>query len=967
MLLQHLDWPDAMVNAVMGRAVELVKDSRASKKKPGTLEQFLQQYPLNSAEGRALMTLAEAFLRIPDAATRNALLKDRLNAAEWNSKEGADWFSKLTGAGLGLSKGTLNSLLGKLGEPLVRQGVATAMKSIGDQFVLGQTIETALGKAAKDMQSAYSFDMLGEGARTAADAQRYFESYAQAISAVGTAKLSKSAGISVKLSALHPRFEYAQKETCVPVLVERVNTLCTYAAEQDIALTIDAEEADRLELTLEIFEQVLVHLPKGWQKFGLAVQAYQKRAANVIDHMISLAQEHRRRIPVRLVKGAYWDSEIKHAQVEGLQDFAVFTRKCNTDLSYLACAQKMMKARDFLYPMFGTHNAHTIAAILEMAGADRKGFEFQRLFGMGESLYGVLQGQIDVNVTIYAPVGAHQDLLPYLVRRLLENGANSSFVNKLYDPDIPAEELVTDPVRQTKLSPTRRHPHISLPADLYGAGRKNSRGLDLNDPQAVLPLIDSIAQHKEEIALKDIQDSSSQDIDRAFAAAKKVFPSWNATPAATRAAILNKIADLYEDRRAALIAHLVKEGYKTLPDALAEVREAIDFCRYYAQQGTEMFDENGVRLPGPTGEDNRLIIEGRGIFVCISPWNFPLAIFTGQVVAALMAGNTMLAKPAEQTPHIARYAVNLMHDAGIPREVLYLIRGDGKIGTELVYHDDLAGVAFTGSVEVAHKINRTLAAKDGAIAKLIAETGGQNAMIVDSSALPERVIDDVLHSAFGSAGQRCSAQRVLFVQNDIADNVINMLKGAMAELVVGPPGKLSTDVAPVIDGEAHNNLVQHKKYLDGVGKKIAEAPFNPARINDNFYFAPCAYEIDSLDLLDSENFGPILHVIRYEAKDLDNIIRQINESGYGLTFGLHSRIESRAKDIARQIGAGNIYINRGMTGAVVGTQPFGGRGLSGTGPKAGGPHYLQAFANEKVISIDTTASGGNASLVSLEE
>ncbi|MCB9965762.1 MAG: bifunctional proline dehydrogenase/L-glutamate gamma-semialdehyde dehydrogenase PutA [Rhodospirillales bacterium] len=968
-LLQELDWSDGLARRTQERAISLIEAVRNAPAQSGLLESFLQQYPLESEAGRALMTLAEAFLRIPDSATRNALVRDRLQAADWGQgKSPADWFTRFAGVGLMASKGTLNSVLGKLGEPFIRKGVEGAMKKMGQQFVLGETIDKALQVARDHPQDDYSFDMLGEGARTDADAEKYFNAYVSAIEALGRAQLPSRAGISVKLSALHPRYEVAQKEHCLPALSEKLQALCDLAATYNLALTVDAEEADRLELSLEIFDHVLRSIPKDWEKFGLALQAYQKRALPLIDHLALLTEQAGRKIRVRLVKGAYWDTEIKRAQVLGLPDFPVFTRKCNTDLSYLTCAQKLLQYPKLFYPMFGTHNAYTIAAISLLAEQPGAGlYEFQRLHGMGEMLYRSARKTLNVPVTVYAPVGAHQDLLPYLVRRLLENGANTSFVHHLMDSSIAPSQLAGDPVLAAKATETKRHRAIDVPQAIF-PNRVNSSGLDLSDPRTVLELTKTLERYKKAVMAPAAPDTSFSEITTLFLTARSAGKIWNKTTASARAALLVKTAELFEKHKYELMAYLVYEGRKTLRDADSEVREAIDFCRYYAAQGASLFSEEGDLLPGPTGEHNLLRHEPRGTFLCISPWNFPLAIFTGQLAAALMAGNTVIAKPAEQTPKIAGKVLELMLKAGLPKGVLQLAYGAGELGAELTRHPDVAGIAFTGSTSVARLINRSLAAKDGPIVPLIAETGGQNAMIVDSTALPEQVVDDVIRSAFGSAGQRCSALRVLYVQNEIADKVIEMLQGAMLELNIGDPAFLSSDIGPVIDGDAHNKLTHHKKFLDANARKIGETPLPPdLEGTDDFYFAPCAFEIKSMEILEEEIFGPILHVIRYNIDSLEYVLREINQSGYGLTFGLHSRLSGRIQDISSALKAGNLYINRSMIGAVVGSQPFGGRGLSGTGPKAGGPNYLKAFATEKVISTDTTASGGNASLVSLQE
>lgn len=1002
-LLESLDWDDSRAQDIEASATELVEAMRARKAPMGQLESFLQQYSLNTAEGLALMCLAEALLRVPDKKTANALIKDKIAAANWLDAAGKtdDWIVKAAGVGLLMTSKTLGSALSRLSQPIIREAMIKAMRIMGHQFVLGRDIEEAMKNSAEAQKKGYriSYDMLGEGARTAKDAQRYFDSYKDAIEKIGAQKHEKRAGISVKLSALHPRYEYAQRAICIPALCERLDHLVRMAHKHNITITVDAEEVDRLEMSLEIIEHALEHsVPEGWDGFGLAVQAYQKRALPLIDRLAAMAKTHNRTLQIRLVKGAYWDTEIKRAQVEGLPDFPVFSRKSNTDLSYLACAQKMLTHKDHIFPMFGTHNAHTVSAVWTMAleaGAD---FEFQRLHGMGESLYSALKEKRDVPVTIYAPVGSHEDLLPYLVRRLLENGANSSFVNKVLDRDVPVKEVIRDPVKRSASNQDKYHPNIRLPHELYKNeppyGRINSSGRDLTDADTAQHIEDAIAALKPRyesyafINAQKIKDSVAHDIrnpaDRsqtvgqvwpahpkivndAFKVAKESFKEWNAADSSVRATALENIADLFERHYDELIALCTHEAGKTISDGVAEVREAIDFCRYYANKGRDLFNEVGEILPGPTGEDNRLHLSGRGVFVCISPWNFPLAIFTGQITAALMAGNAVIAKPAEQTPLIAMRAVQLMHEAGIPPGVVTLLPGDGRLGAALIEHKDVAGVAFTGSTEVAHEINKTLAAKQGAITPLIAETGGQNVMIVDSTALTEQVIDDVVLSAFGSAGQRCSALRVLCLQDEIADKTIEMLKGAMAEQHVGNPALIASDIGPVIDEAAMERLMSHRKKLDGFGTLIHEMTLDATLIGKGHFFAPCAFEIENIGALGREIFGPILHVVRFKSSELDELIDAIKATGYGLTFGVHSRIDSFQRDIARRVGAGNTYVNRSMTGAVVGVQPFGGHGLSGTGPKAGGPYYLPRFSHEHTVSVDTTAAGGNASLVSLEE
>lgn len=1001
-LIASLEWDEIRARRVSARAVHLIEQVRGMRRKAGSIESFFQQYSLSTPEGVALMCLAEALLRIPDGPTAGALIKDKIAGTRWINKAAGDgdWLTRAAGLGLSISGATLNSLFEKLGEPVIRQAIAGAMNILGGQFVVGQDIDEARKNAAKLEEKGYhlSYDMLGEGARTAADAQTYFENYQRAIEALATdGKGPHGPSISVKLSALHPRFRFEQAERCVPEITARLVTLCRMAVASGIDITVDAEEAERLEITLEIIENVCATEGlRRWNGLGVAVQAYQKRSMAAIDRLLTIAREHDRRIRVRLVKGAYWDSEIKRAQVQGLPDYPVYTRKVNTDVSYLACAQKLLENREHFYPMFGTHNAYSVAAILDMAGVSRGGFEFQKLFGMGDALYDALLREEVASVSVYAPVGEYQFLLPYLVRRLLENGANSSFVNKIFDRGIDPQTLAADPVASAQQNDNKRHPKIPLPAHLYGGGRLNSSGIDLSDAASVKTLLQQIEKsftpdkytarpvlgnktykNPLPVAVRNpanldeivgsVHFTQTRLIDPAFETARSGFAKWSSMSAHKRAAVLENIAYLMEGNRAALMMMCVKEGGKTIPDALAEVREAVDFCRYYAAQGRRLFDETGMRLPGPTGESNIYTMGPRGTFVCISPWNFPLAIFTGQIVAALMAGNAVVAKPAEQTSLVAAMAVHLMYKAGVPKEALVFLPGDGRVGEAIVQHKEVAGVAFTGSTAAARSINQTLAAKDGPIVPLIAETGGQNAFIADSSALTEQVVDDVMTSAFGSAGQRCSAARVFFVQEDVADVTLDMLRGAMDQLRLGDPSALSTDIGPVIDEEALALLQRHKTRLEGAGRHIATAPLNDAHKNAGHFFAPMAYEIPSLDFLKGEVFGPILHVIRFKAHEMDSIIKQINETGYGLTFGLHTRIDSAAKKITDAAHVGNAYVNRSTIGAVVGVQPFGGHGLSGTGPKAGGPYYLLRFANEKVVSTNTVAAGGNASLVMLEE
>ena len=1003
-LLKVLPWEGPQAMRVENHAAQLVRDVRKAKLPMGQLESFLKDYALDTDEGLSLMCLAEALLRVPDKDTANHLIRDKVAAANWLESAGTskDWVVKAAGVGLFMTNKTLDGVLARIGEPFIREAMVKAMGVLGRQFVLGHDIEDAVQNAAQYRDTGYrmSYDILGEGARTAAD--RYFENYAHAIRYVaerGSKDEVKRPGISVKLSALHPRYEFAQEGVCVPVMIERVRELARIAADGNLAFTIDAEEAARLDLSLQIIDGMLEDKAlQGWEGFGLAVQAYQKRAMPLLDHLADVSARFKRRLRVRLVKGAYWDTEIKHAQVEGVANFPVYTRKANTDVSFLACAHRMMSDNKAFYPMLATHNAHSIAAVLDMMKAHKADIEMQRLYGMGKGLYDVMMEDHDVPVSIYAPVGPHPDLLPYLVRRLLENGANSSFVNRMLDPDAPVEDLVRDPVEKVRGRKVHGHPKIKLPAALYedeaGGGRRNSVGVDLSDAHSVDQLLAGMSRftgryeatalidgviYKDSVAEDVTNPADRQDVvgsvwpagqglvNKAMRVADEAFLAWSGQDAVVRAQVLERIADLYEAHGDEILALLVREAGKTIPDAIAELREAIDFCRYYARQGRIDFASGGVAMPGPTGESNVLSLHGRGVFVCISPWNFPCAIYTGQIVAALMAGNAVVAKPAEQTPLIAAYLVGLMHEAGVPVDVLNLMPGDGIIGGSLVGHSRVSGVAFTGSTEVAREINRALSAKDGPIVPLIAETGGLNTMIVDSSALPEQVIDDVVLSAFGSAGQRCSALRVMCVQDDVADKMLRMLKGAMAELSVGLPYQLSSDIGPVIDENAFAVLAHHRAALDGFGKKVFEVELDAGLREKGTFFAPCAFEIDSFGALEREVFGPILHVIRYKKGEMEDLLEDISASGYALTLGVHSRIDEFQDFIVNRIRAGNAYVNRSMTGAVVGTQPFGGQGLSGTGPKAGGPHYLTRFATERVVTVDTTATGGNASLVTLEE
>ncbi|MEE9267630.1 MAG: bifunctional proline dehydrogenase/L-glutamate gamma-semialdehyde dehydrogenase PutA, partial [Gammaproteobacteria bacterium] len=847
----------------------------------------------------------------------------------------------------------------RVGEPMIRQSVTQGMRILGRQFVMGRSIEEALARASADQERGYrhSFDMLGEAAHTAADAKRYLDAYQGAIAAIGKHGADRgpidSSGISVKLSALHPRYEFAQRERAFAELVPRLMALATHAREVDIGFTVDAEEAERLELSFDVIARVFSDdALKGWEGFGLALQAYQKRAYPAVDWLAELARSNGRRLMLRLVKGAYWDTEIKLAQEGGHDGYTVFTRKASTDVSYIACARRILSHADAFFPQFATHNAHTLATIVEMAGP-RRDYEFQRLHGMGEALYGqVVEGDQALPCRIYAPVGNHEDLLPYLVRRLLENGANTSFVNRIVDERAPVDDIIADPLEKMRGLATKPHPHIPTPPDIYRPERRNSRGIDVSDPLELMPLdaamrqalerewraaplVGGEARQGDEQPVLDPADRRRQVgsvvtadaslVETAMVGAASAAPAWDATGAEDRARALERTAELMERDMPVLMALAVREAGKTVPDSVAEVREAVDFCRYYASRCRQDFAAP-TSLPGPTGERNELSLHGRGVFVCISPWNFPLAIFTGQVTAALAAGNAVVAKPAEQTPLIAHHAVTLMHEAGVPAQALQLLPGDGEtVGAPLVNHPLVAGVAFTGSTETARTIHKALAHKGGPIVPLIAETGGQNAMIVDSSALPEQVVSDAIASAFQSAGQRCSALRVLYLQSDIADKTIEMLTGAMAELVIGDPARLCTDVGPVIDAAALDILEAHAARMAKESRLIYECALGSECAAGTF-FAPRAFEIDSIGQLEREVFGPVLHVLRFRADELDAVIDDINATGYGLTVGLHSRIDTTIDTIHARLKVGNAYVNRNQIGAVVGVQPFGGEG-----------------------------------------
>lgn len=1009
------DEASAKVVATAAQLVEAVRNAPAAK---SGLDAFLRQYDLSSQEGVILMCLAEALLRIPDDETADRLIADKLKAGDWASHLGdsqslfvnaSTWGLMLTGRIIRLDpddvsapSSAVSRVVGRIGEPVVRTAMRQAMRIMGHQFVMGRTIAEALDNSLSggNRRYRYTFDMLGEAALTGGDADRYFDAYTSAIGALRArvgeyAEAEARPSVSVKLSAMHPRFERSHRRQVLADLTPRLVELCIAARDAGIALTLDTEESERLELTLELLEAVCRE-PRldGWEGCGIAVQTYQKRALAVLEYLIRLARETRHTLHVRLVKGAYWDSEIKRAQERGLRGYPVFTRKPNTDVSYLACARLVLEQGKDLYPQFATHNAHTVAAVWHMAKQARREFEFQRLHGMGEDLYTEVTRPegLGVPCRVYAPVGEHEDLLPYLVRRLLENGSNTSFVNRIVNENEPIENIVGDPVRVVEGYAHAAHPRIPLPVDIYGPSRRNSSGLHLADGEVLRELADRMqhvsrrpwvagpvigghelggppevlrnpADANDEVGT--VGSASAAQVTQAIDIGVAAQPAWDAAGPAPRAEALERAADLYEQSLPELVAMCVREAGKTVPDSIGEVREAVDFLRYYAARAREDFGQP-ERMPGPTGESNELSLHGRGVFACISPWNFPLAIFTGQVAAALAAGNAVVAKPAEQTPLVAAQAVRLLLQAGIPGEVLHLLPGDGAVvGARAVADPRVAGVAFTGSTETAKIIHRTLALRDGPIPVLIAETGGQNAMIVDSSALPEQVVIDAAQSAFNSAGQRCSALRVLCVQEDIAPKVMRLLAGYMNELRVGDPALLETDVGPVIDRQALAVLEQHAQRIVQGARWHHRLELGAATARGNF-IAPLAVQIDSLGMLEREVFGPILHVLTYKARDLEALVDAINGTGYGLTFGIHSRIDSTVRRVASRVTAGNVYVNRNMVGAVVGTQPFGGCRLSGTGPKAGGPHYLHRFAHERTLTINTSAVGGNASLLAME-
>ncbi len=968
-----VDWPAAV--ALARPWVEAVRDRPAPF---WALESLLREYPISSPEGLALMRLAEALLRVPDAETAIALTADQLGRADFSAEAGEDplhsphrVMAALSASAIALSKRFLPDadaepgLLRRLGAQTVVAATVRAIQLLGRQFVLGRSIDEALDEAAaarhRQPGLRYSFDMLGEGARTEDDARRYLASYAAAIAAIAarreTGPPEQADGISIKLSALFSRYEEAARHRVAAELVPRVRTLVDHAAAADLNLTIDAEESDRLELSLDVFEalarQITADWP-GWQGFGLAIQAYQTRALAVVGEVARIARSTGLRVMVRLVKGAYWDGEVKRAQELGLAAYPVFTEKAHTDASYLACAAALLDHADVIYPQFATHNAGTIAAIVTMAQARGAGFEMQRLHGMGEGIYREASSP-GLAVRVYAPVGEHRDLLAYLVRRLLENGANSSFVHQLSDAAVGVDALLASP-----LDAPAAALHLPLPVDLYraaGAARANSLGVDLASIAQRAPIERAVAACR----VETVAEASVADVAAAVGRAAAAFVAWDALGVVARAAVLRRAADALEARRDEFCALLVREAGKTMADAISEVREAVDFCRYYADEAEHRLAP--AQLPGPTGESNELRLRGRGVFACISPWNFPLAIFGGQVAAALVAGNGVVAKPAEQTPAIAARMVALLHEAGVPREALVLVHGLGEtVGAALVADPRLGGVCFTGSLPVAQSINRALAARSGAIVPLIAETGGVNAMIVDSTALPEQVVDAVVQSAFRSAGQRCSALRLLCVHEGIADAVIEMIRGALAELVVGDPARYETDVGPLIDDAAVAAVRAAIERLRVEARLVGEAPLPVGPMASDRHVAPIAFELARIEDVAGEIFGPVLHVVRWRG-EAGAVVERLNALGYGLTLGVQTRIDSRALRLAAAARIGNVYVNRNMIGAVVGVQPFGGEGLSGTGPKAGGPHYLPRFCVEQVVTINTAAAGGNAALL----
>jgi RHH-type proline utilization regulon transcriptional repressor/proline dehydrogenase/delta 1-pyrroline-5-carboxylate dehydrogenase len=1014
---------DAKTDLVIKQQAEkLVAEVRKRRLSERGLDAFMLQYDLSSEEGIALMCLAEALLRIPDKETVDKLIKDKLTASNWEQHLGkshslfvnaATWALMITGKVLtepqtnekqaNILSQSLRKLANKGGEPIVRTAVQKAMQILGKQFVKGRTIEEALDRSKEKQKQGYrfSYDMLGEAAYTQKDAEEYFRAYQKAIEALAKNGPYDSPitapGVSVKLSALHPTYTVKKLDKVLTELTAKLKILAKMAKEANINLTVDAEEAIKLKLSLAIIKEIIIDPQfSEWKGFGLAVQAYQKRALAVIDWLTAIARENKRHLMVRLVKGAYWDSEIKQAQVQGMEGYPVFTRKISTDISFMACVKKLFEAQDVIYPQFATHNAYSLAYVMACAkaiGTDY--YEVQCLHGMGDTLYDqIVEDSSPLTCRIYAPVGNHQSLLAYLVRRLLENGANTSFVNRIVNQNLAVSELIENPIDKIKELKEISHPKISLPKNLYGESRQNSSGLDLSEPKVFEPILnyakksvikidafptvvksdaqlikhckakDVVSPIDSNIALGTAYEADELVLNTTLERAQLAFHRISQDLADKRINALEKLADLLEQNHQEAIRLLILEAGKTLEDAIAEIREAVDFCRYYRLQVIEKFATPQV-LFGPTGEHNQISLHGRGVVACISPWNFPLAIFIGQVTAALAAGNTVIAKPAQQTTLIASWIVDLMHEAGFETDVVQLLSGKGSvIGDKLIEDHRIAAIMFTGSTETAQHINLKLAQRRGPIVPFIAETGGQNAMIVDSSALPEQVVSDVIESAFQSAGQRCSALRVLFIQEDIYDKVMTMLIGAMQELIIGNPTRIQSDIGPIIDHASVQKLKDHEHALKSIGKLIARVELS-SECEHGSFFEPCAYEIDSLDKLTEEHFGPILHVIKFKNDGLSDVLAQIEKTGYGLTLGIHSRIDETIQYILTRAKVGNIYVNRNMIGAVVGVQPFGGEGLSGTGPKAGGPNYVTRLAVERTLCINTTASGGNASLMAI--
>lgn len=999
--------PD-MAQKIRDEAYSVIHDIRSKPDIESSLDALLREYNLSTKEGLVLMCLAEAYLRIPDKASADAFIRDKIAGINWKSHKGnsdkslvnfATWGLILTGSIMDVheTSGIFKKMTNKLSEPIIRKAVYQAMKVMGKQFVLGETIEEALknGRKLRESGYTYTFDMLGEAAMTEQDAARYFEDYKAALIAVGKeSPLPKSPkpSLSIKLSALHARYNVANKDLVMTELFERVKELALLGAQIDAEISIDAEEADRLELSLELFEKLMeIDTIRTWGGLGLVIQGYAKHALPALIWTTLLAKSHNTTIPVRLVKGAYWDTEIKDSQVRGLNNFPVFTRKENTDLSYLACAKYMLSpmAQGALKPQFATHNAQTVISILNFADSIQNDqFEFQRLHGMGEALYNEIIAKSGKSVRIYAPVGKHHDLLPYLVRRLLENGANSSFVHQLVDPNVEIDSLVEAPDKLLAQYDTIKNPAVIYSDHLYQS-HKNSRGLNTNisstwEPFAedyhqylqkkwsAAPLINGKAQNAGEAievlsptdlktVVGTVTTATVEQVETAISSLQAAWTSWNRHGFKNRALIFERMADLLEENRAELIALCSLEAGKTIQDGIDEIREAADFCRYYASEAKK-YDQETI-FASATGERNSFHYSGKGVIACISPWNFPLAIFLGQITAALVSGNTVLAKPAEATPLIAYRTIELLFEAGLPTDAIALLPGDGKVLGDCFTKDNrVVGVCFTGSTATAKHINLNLAQREGAIPMLIAETGGQNVMFVDSTALPEQVVRDTLQSAFVSAGQRCSALRVLYLQKEIADRIIELLKGALADYVVGLPFDRKTDVSTVIDERAMKGLQAHLEELKTAGKLIAEAPISPELTG--YFVAPTVFEIDSINDLHKENFGPILHIVRYDRRDLPKIIEEVNASGFGLTMGIHTRNDTVVDEILSLARVGNFYVNRNQVGAVVGVQPFGGLGLSGTGPKAGGPNYLLRFMNEHSVSINTAAIGGDAALIS---